>query len=268
MTVCIGMYGIGGLLVCADSHVITGDDGIVSSTCKLGGVQCGSGSFVIGNAADDGNAANMLATEIIEALSKSSASRGNIEPIVKKVMKDWHSGYVHSKAPQIHFALAARFAPQNRCLYFCEPPNTVLRKHVDETVVIGVGASIVEPLLPQVILGPLWMREALIRAGYLMYRAKKAHIFLKGSDTDVLMISDADGDIRQVTREEMKGAEAIGPDVDFMLRYCYLGLLGQFPGCDQKDFLEGLNQKYLEGRAKADAIAFPSLKGMRGYVQN
>src|ERR1700733_9763503 len=118
VTVCIGMYGIGGLFVCADSHVVTGDDGLVSSTYKLAGRQCGNGSFVIGNAADDGNAADMLAQEILDAISESSVDRGHVEPTIKSVMKDWHSGYVHSKAPQIQFALAARFAPQNRCLYF------------------------------------------------------------------------------------------------------------------------------------------------------
>ena len=170
MTVAIGMYGIGGVFVCTDSHVVS-TDGIVTSGFKLCGVQCGNGSFVIGNAADDGNAADMLAHEMLDALKKPVA-KGAIEPALKKTMKAWHSGYVHSKPPSIQFVLAARLGLQNRGLYFCEPPNTVLRKHLDESVVIGIGSQIVDPLLPEVIRGPLLLREALIRAGYLMYRAK------------------------------------------------------------------------------------------------
>jgi hypothetical protein len=140
----------------------------------------------------------------------------------------------------------------------------VLRKHIDESVVIGIGAQILDSLLPEVIRGPLRLREALIRAAYLMYRAKKEHAFLKGSETDALVISDKDGDVRPVTREEMKEAEALGPDVDFMLRYCYLGLLGQMPGYDQSDFVKGFTERYLETYKKSSAIQFPSLDGMEG----
>lgn len=73
------------------------------------------------------------------------------------------------------------------------------------------------------------------------------------------MISDATGDILEVEREEMAAAEALGPDVDFMLRYCYLGLLGQPHSLGQKDFLKGMNKKYLKARKKADAIRFAFL---------
>lgn len=256
MTVAIGMYGIGGLFVCTDSHVVS-SDGIVTSGFKLSGITCGNGSFVIGNAADDGNAATMLAQDILDALEKS---KGQLGPAVKKTMKEWHSGYVHSKAPSVQFILAVRIAPQHRSLYFCEPPYTVLRKSLDEAVVIGIGSQILDPLVPEVIRGPLYLKEALIRAAYLMYRAKKEHAFLKGSETDALIVYEHSGAIRQVSREDMKEAEALGPDVDFMLRYCYLGLLGQPQGLDQKGFLERFSEKYLEIRSKANQIRFPSLE--------
>ena len=258
MTVALGMNGIGGVFVCADSHVVT-QDGLVSSGYKLGGIECGNATFVIANASEDGNAANMVATEILNALAKSSTDRLSIESAIKRTMEAWHSGYSHNKPPSMQFVLGTRVGQQHRALYFCEPPNTVLRKHIEETIAIGVGAQIVEPLLPEVIRGPLLLREALIRAAYLMYRAKKEHVFLKGSETDVLVISQDTGDIHQMTRQEMSEAEAIGPDVDFMLRYCYLGLLGQFPSADQKDFLKSFRKKYLESKKKADVIKFPSL---------
>jgi hypothetical protein len=219
---------------------------------------------VIANASDDGNAATMVAEEILNALAKDSTDKWNIEPAIKGVMGAWHAGYTHGNQPPMQFALASRTGLQSRRLYFCEPPNTVLRKHLHESVVIGSGGQIVEPLLPQVILGPLRLREALIRAAYLMYRAKKDHIFLKGSKTDVMVVSEADGSIRVVTREEMDAAEELGPDVDFMLRYCYLGLLGIAPAGAPKDFLKAMNKKYREARAKADQIEFPSLAGLKG----
>jgi hypothetical protein len=257
VSVVIGMYGIGGVFVCADSHAIS-TDGIVTETCKLAGTQGGRGSFVIGNAADDGNAANMLAREILDAINSSPRTEP-VESVVKRTMKDWHAGYVYSKAPSTQFALAARSGRQNRALYFCEPPNTVLQKGLDESVVIGLGAQIVDPLLPQVVRGPLYLREALIRAAYLMYRAKKEQAFLKGSDTHAWIISEAIGDIQQMTYEEMNAAEAVGPDVDFMLRYCYLGLLGVPRKMDQSDILEKFSESYLKVRQKVDAIEFPSL---------
>ena len=251
MTVAIGMYGIGGLFVCADSHVVSGD-GIVTSGFKMNGAICGNGSFVIGNAGNDGNAATMLAQDILDALTKA---KGTLGDAIKKTMKEWHSGYVYNTPPSVQFALAVRAAPQNRALYFCEPPNTIVRKSLDECVVIGIGSQILDPLVPEVIRGPLHLKESLIRAAYLMYRAKKEHAFLKGSDTDALVISEETGEIRQVSREEMKEAEALGPDVDFMLRYCYLGLLGQPQGLSQTNFLESFGETYLKVRKKQTALS-------------
>jgi hypothetical protein len=259
LTVALGMFCIGGIFVSADSHVVS-QDGIVTSGYKLNGIECGVGSFVIANSSNDGNAANMVAKDILDDLSKSS-DRWNIEPVIKKTMGAWHSGYTQGNPPSMQFILAGRIGKQSRRLYFCEPPNTVLGKHLNESVVIGVGGQIIDPLLPEVIRGPLHSREALIRAAYLMYRAKKEHVFLKGSDTDVLFIAETSGNIYQLTREEMSKAEAVGPEVDFMLRYCYLGLLGMPRRSDQKDFLKSFKAKYLENRKKVDALEFSSLEG-------
>ena len=125
MTVAIGMYCIGGVFVCADSHVVT-QDGYVSSGYKLAGTECTIGSFVIANASNDGNAANMVAKEILKDLSIAS-DEWNIEPVIKGTMMAWHSGYVQGNPPSMQFILAARLGKMTRRLYFCEPPNTVLR---------------------------------------------------------------------------------------------------------------------------------------------
>ncbi len=261
MTVAIGMYAIGGLFVCADSHVVSGD-GIVTHGSKLKGIECGNGSFVIANASDDGNAADMLAQDILDSLQ---GARSQLNSAVKKTMKAWHSGYVHSRPPSVQFVLGATIG-KSRGIYFCEPPNTILRKGLDESVVIGVGAQILDPLLPEVIRGPLLLREALIRAGYLMYRAKKEHAFLKGSDTHAMVVSEETGSIYSMAPGEMGVAEEIGPDIDFMLRYCYLGLLGTPRNLDQKELIRAFKKKYLEIRKKVDAIEFPSLS-MKDFVE-
>lgn len=264
VTVALGMTSTGAIFVCADSNVVS-NDGMVISGYKLAARESRTtGSYVIGNASNDGNAANMIAEEILKELSAKD-NRNNIEPIVKRIMKRWHSSYTRGDAPPMQFILAVRTGLQSRRLYFCEPPSTVLLKPFGDSIVVGTGASTVEPLLQQVILGPLRLREALIRAAYLMYRAKKDHALIKGSDTDVLVINEADGDVRQVSREEMTAAEALGPDVDFMLRYCYLGLLGVAPEHHPRDFLKGMNKKYREARKRADKIIFPSLAGMKGH---
>lgn len=260
MTVAIGMYCLGGVFVCADSHVIS-TDGIVTSGYKLNGTLAGAGSFVIANASDDGNAANMVAKEILDAITRNG-DPWQIERPIKKAMTDWHSGYAQATRPSMQFVLACHLGNQTRRLYFCEPPNTVVQKSLNEWVVIGVGGQTLDTLIPEVIRGPLYPREALIRTAYLMYRAKSAHAFLKGSETDVLFIAEKTGRIVQLTRDEMSEAEKLGPDVDFMLRFCYLGLLGQPKGLDLKgaNFLKSFKKKYVESRKKADAIEFPSLE--------
>lgn len=260
MTVAIGMYSIGGVFVCADSHVVS-TDGIITPGFKLNGIECTSGSFAIANSSDDGNAANMVAKEILDGLARCS-DPWIIEPAIKKTMTEWRSAYTHAQPPAMQFALAARLGENTRRLYFCEPPNTVVLKSLNDWVVLGVGGQVLDVLIPEVIRGPLYSREALIRAAYLMYRAKKDHVFLKGSETDVLLISGKTGKIYQPIRSEMAEAEELGPDVDFMLRYCYLGLLGTPRGLSQKSFLQSFKKKYLETRKKVDALQFQSLDGI------
>jgi len=261
VTVAIGMYCMGGAFVCADSHVVS-DDGIVTQGYKLNGIECEFGTFAIANSSNDGNAANMVANEILKALARLN-DESKIESAIKRTMGAWHSGYTHSAAPSMQFILAARVGQMARRLYFCEPPSTVLAKHLGEWVVIGVGGQIVEPLAPEVVRGPMRSREALMTAAYLMYRAKKDHIFLKGSDTHTLFVAQSGG-LREITPQEMEYAESLGHEVDFMLRYCYLGLLAQPQGCDQREFLKSFDEKYSESRKKADSIQFPSLAGLMG----
>lgn len=180
MTIAIGAYFVGGLIVSADTNVVA-TDGIVTSGKKVSGVEYGHSSFVIANAGDDGNAGDMLAGEILNALS-GDADIWKIEPTIKKVMKDWHSGYAQGNPPQLSFVLAASTGRQYRRLYFCEAPNTVLKKDLGQPVAIGAGARVVDPLLPSVIIGAVPVGTALLQVAYLMYRAKRDLVYIKGSE--------------------------------------------------------------------------------------
>jgi len=112
----------------ADSHAV-GTDGIVTSGYKLNAIQCTPGSFVIANASDDGNAATMVAKDILRRLERSS-DPWNIEVVIKDRMRDWHSGYKSSAPPSMQFILGARLGQMTRRIYFCEPPNMVVEKHL------------------------------------------------------------------------------------------------------------------------------------------
>jgi hypothetical protein len=260
MTVAIGMYFVGGMIVCADTNIVSDPDRIVTSGCKICGMQCGNGSYVIANASNDGNAGNMIASEILDALSKSSTDRWNIEPTIKATMQSWHSGYSQGYPPQMTFVLAANTGLQHRQIYICEAPNTVLKKHLGEAVAIGAGAQIVDPLIPFVITGAVPLKIALLQLAYLMYRAKRDHVFLRGSETDAMIVTTK-GEVLPVSRSDMKEAEELGPLIDNALQVCFMGLLGQTP-FPAGTFLQAFQKIYQECEDKCRGLQFRSIDGL------
>src|SRR5438105_7527298 len=105
MTIAIGAYFRGGMIVCADTNIVA-TDLVVKSGCKISVRDCRNGdSYVIANASDDGNAGTMLSQEILDALSGVSV---DLEQTVKTTMRNWHSGYPQGAAPQMNFVLAAK----------------------------------------------------------------------------------------------------------------------------------------------------------------
>jgi hypothetical protein len=259
MSVAIGMYFIGGMIVCADTNVVCGD-GIVTSGDKLAGVECGDRTYVIANTGNDANASSMLAREILDDLSKSTTDRWHIEPTIKKRMKAWHSSYTQGSPPETSFILAANTGLQNRRLYLCEPPSTVRPKELGEPVAIGIGGKIVDPLIPSVITGAVPLRIALLQLAYLMYRAKRDNVYLRGSETDAMIVTTK-GEVHMVTRGDMKDAEDLGPLIDNALQICFMGILGQTP-FPAGTFLQAFQKIYQEGEDKCRAIQFRSLQGI------
>jgi hypothetical protein len=254
LTVAIGTYFIGGVIISADTNVVA-TDGIVTSGEKVLGVRSRSGSYAIANAAEDGNAANMLGQEIIDELARRRNDQLTIEVLVKRKMRDWHSAYTQNTAPPVSFVLAASVGNGDKRLYFCEPPNTVLQKHLDEVLAIGVGARIVEPLVPSVVPGPAPLRLALFQVAYLMYRAKRDHIYLRGSDTHAMVLS-LDGSIHRVAIEEMTEAERLCREIDRVLQSCFGALVGRDYGAGAMSF----SLLYEQCKTRCDALEFRSVQ--------
>jgi hypothetical protein len=58
-----------------------------------------------------------------------------------------------------------------------------------------------------------------------MYRAKRHHIYLRGSQTDVMILTR--GRIHEVNRFDMEDAEKLGPEIDNTLKCYFMGLIGE-----------------------------------------
>jgi hypothetical protein len=257
MTLAIGAYFVGGMIVCADTNVVFTDDNVITGE-KLRALELGDRTYVIANAAYDGRAGTMLATEILERLSDST-ERFKIEPIIKKVMTAWYSKYLQFQPPELSFILAARAGLQNKRIFLCQPPNTVTL--MESPIAVGGGSRVVDPLLPNVLAGKVNLRPTIVRIAYLMYRAKKDHIKLANSQTDLMVVCNS-GEVRPVSRHSMKAAEALGPEIDFLLMECCLGMLSQGAAADHQNFTETFNRAYLKLADKVALLKFPSLNGL------
>lgn len=223
MTLAIGTYfggEIGGMIVCADTNIVFEDGNVITGE-KLSGVELGNASYVIANAGDDANAGNMLASEIIEALSERNADpkkdRFKFEATIKKVMKAWHSGYTQVQPPEAEFILATTVGLQCPRLYYCEAPNTVALKY--GPIALGCGSRIVDPLLPVALESQSPLMPTILRLSYLMYRAKQQDRNLKDSETDMIVVSTR-GECRRLRRHDTKRAEMVWPDFDRLVSQC------------------------------------------------
>jgi hypothetical protein len=255
MTVAIGAHFVGGMVLCADTNVVFGDGNVITGE-KISAWEGVGGSYLIANAGKDAQAGTMLAAEILQCLA-ASTERFKIEPIVKHAMTEWHSGYTQVEPPETEFILAATAGLQYNRLFFCEPPNTVTC--LGDPIAVGCGSRIVDPLLGGMLAGKCCLRPTILRIAYLMHRAKKGDIHLSGSETDLMVVSSS-GEIRSVSRAEMKEAELLGPEIDFLLTHCCLAMLNGTDE-DQGNFIETFKVAYLKCVQQASEFTFPSLNG-------
>jgi hypothetical protein len=234
MTIALGAICAGGLIVAADTNVVL-DDGSRSETMKVDTVLGPTGSYVIANATTDGNAAKTLVNHLKADLKKNDLREPGIDPLdvlegmIADRMTRWANDFV--KPPSVQLILGA-FVNEHEpddistigggvALYFCEPPNTVLRKlEIGDDigyVAIGSGAAITDPLFktlfPITIKSP---RTRLIEVSYLMYKAKKHNAMCAGKTTAVFLKAEHSEAIR-INPLSMASAEELGGRLDFLL---------------------------------------------------
>jgi len=227
MTIALGALCVNGLVIAADTNVVM-DDGSKSQTMKVETLKKPEGGFVIANAAMDGNAAKTLVSNILADIKGNHITDlAYFESLLTDRMTLWASA--HSKPPSVQFVVGASLGPvpEHRhdlriaALYFCEPPNTVVRKteHDDSDgyVAIGSGAAVTDPL--HKILFRSWLKSPRVRlaeVAYLMCRAK-ADNALCGGRTTAVFLRDRDQEPIRITPVDMQFAEDHCGTLDYLL---------------------------------------------------
>ncbi len=123
MTIAIGeMLRFGklkGALVCADSRIVSSDLATTSGAKVHLSLTPRRSAFAIADAAEDGDAAKMLAQDITKALcAESVVHMGHVPELVKRIMTEWYAAYTGGRAPSTQFVLAA--AVNGVCnLFYC-----------------------------------------------------------------------------------------------------------------------------------------------------
>jgi hypothetical protein len=264
MTIAIGTYFADGVILCADTKLVD-DNGNVSYGGKICGLES-RGTFSIAHAANDANAAAMLAGKMLDALDNVT-KQNQIEPAIKEQMTRWQSDFAQSPVPLLQF-LVACIVQQQQSLYFCQPPNLVTKKYRWEPTTIG--ATTVESLVPLVLMHPgdeddpdsmeMTAESTLLKMAYLMRRAKQEHLYV-GGDTDAVVLY-RDGRLAQTRRSEMKQAEEFSEKLDFYFKYACYGLFSQQSEEEQKTFMDRFTSHYLRDAKAASRLWFPSLEAL------
>jgi len=254
-----------GALVSADTQIVATD--LATKTggkmhLSLSRGETYTKAFGIADAAEDGEAAKMLANEITSALCADTVQNMNqVVGILKSKMTEWYAAYGQNRPPSTQFVFAA--AVGGSCeLFYCSPPNTVLPKN--EPFAVGQGARPIEPLFPSL---PAFSQpsaeSALLRTAYWMYRAKRDEGSMCGGPTAIFMISQY-GKAAPFGGQEVKAAEELGAEVDELLQQCRYSVLNGTSEQEQRSFLGDFSNSYLALAAKARDIAFPTLQWLEG----
>jgi hypothetical protein len=149
-------------------------------------------------------------------------------------MTRWQSDYAQSTVPVVQFLVACGSGLQPS-LYFCQPPNTVIRRYRLDPIAIGSANRSVESLLPFVLMHPrdeddpdsmeMTAESTLLKLAYLMRRAKKEDLYA-GGDTDAVVVN-SDEKLAMTRPAEMKEAEEFSEKLDFYFKYACYGLFSQ-----------------------------------------
>jgi hypothetical protein len=264
MTIAIGAKFNGGVVVCADTKVVATDGATHHGSKVFLGTNPERMAWAVANAADDGNAAKMLAGELSYAVADAE-NYGDLIKQLKEKMTEWYSAFGSNKPPALHF-LISWGGKGSSSLFFCEPPNTVYS--VSHVMPIGQGARPIEPMVDGLFctIPKFGVRSALLKLAYLMHIAKNQEGSACGGNTTTVVVTDR-GTFTFVDGDEMEKAEKFAEKLDEFISTVRKGLLHSFaetpeekPSIESIFTVSSLSQIYSELSNEAEALAFPSLK--------
>src|SRR5438034_9962361 len=98
MTIAIGTLYSEGIIVCADTKVVATGGATTADSKVFASISPKGRMFLIADAAEDANAAKMLAGEISHAMCDAEKPY-HLGPSIKAVMEPWHNSYHHVPPP-------------------------------------------------------------------------------------------------------------------------------------------------------------------------
>lgn len=265
MTIGIGeLFRFGslkGALVCADSKIVSSDLATTAGSKVHLSLSPSRSAFAIADAAEDGDAAKMLAQDITSALCDSSVVHmGHVPDVVKQKMTHWYAAYSSARPPSVQFVLAA--AVRGVCsLFYCSPPNTVLGR--SRAFAIGQGTRVVDPLLPGEASPLPNVGEAILRAAYWMRRAKRDEGSMCGGETSMFLISNRGG-IGLFESAELNAAESLAEEADALSSDVTNGIFSLETEGRQTEQVRIFGERYMRLDKQAKSIRFSGLKLLAG----
>lgn len=235
MTIALGALCAGGVIVAADTRIVT--ETATHNRCKVYSTAANSGSYAAACATGDENAAATLLPQIMEAVKcEDPKSLVAMEGLIVDRMTQYAYGFAGHELIKIEFALGVCIntiaIPGSNsgggvALYYCEPPSTI-RRHTqtDDSygwAFAGCGGQAVDPFRRTLFHGGASCRARLNQIAYLMYRAKKDNGAFCGGTTNAVFVSDKPP--AWVSPGDMKNAEDNGEVFDFIVSMLAAGLV-------------------------------------------
>jgi hypothetical protein len=271
MTIGIATPFSDGLILCSDTRIVA-FDGATSTQSKQSISAFASKKLVaISYAADDVDAAKMLAQEIVSAVGDTQKPY-EIIPAIKKIMGTWYRSYGKVTTlvpPRLEFLMTfVDVEEQTSSIYKCVPPSTVVSAW--GPTMIGCGVTPVEPHLGLLTVKPgkppilPTLKSALFRLAYLMYLSKRDAGQFVGGATEVIVVSNA-GSFTFVSWEEMKRAQDLAEKTDALIGKFSMQILS---GEDEEsnELPDDISRKFAEIIKERDGLVFSSLVSLNRAI--
>jgi hypothetical protein len=267
MTIALGLLSLDSIVIAADSNVVL-TDGARTQALKVADIETGTGAYAIANAAEDGNAAKTLVGHLTTDLKrKEPQTLEEVEEAVAERMTVWASAF--AKIPNVQLVMGAYLYsetqfPNNFGLYFCEPPNTVVRSVLNDdskgAVFIGSGASIAEPLYRTLFFGSGSARLRLLQISYLMHKAKSGNA-LCGGHTNAVVLKHGRREPLWISPIQMAAAENLGHTFDFILNGTAAATILQADDASAKRMAEQLEEIIVTQGKRFRGLRITALSG-------